>query len=387
MSEVLRSSKPGSRGGLLLAGSTSSQAGRVGPLPGTVRPVKSPSLPHGAVYSGRLQISRLLGYFPCRSRPTAADRLTLTGPSLPSALSLLHLSVRRIEVFVAVVDCGSFSAAAAQLGISQPSVSEHVRALEIGIGETLIERRRGRASRPTPAGNELLLRARNLLAQVAEFSAHISAGKQRKQRRIVIASQRRISTSVLPTLLAGFTIGNPETEFVVKSGSMEEVLAMLNGGVADVGYFLCNEPVAAVESTVVTHEPFIFVAGANHPWAERKRIAPSELATQRFIRGASGSLLGRQVDALLASVGLTHIDVASRSTDDGIILQMIMSGVGINFAMEKSVEPHLRTGQLRKLHVTAPKLSIAVRQAVPTRLRPSALTRKFCRFVESHWPK
>ena len=299
---------------------------------------------------------------------------------------MLHLSVRRIEVFVSVVDNGSFSAAAAQLGISQPSVSEHIRALELGIGETLIDRRRGYAARPTPAGESLLARARKLLDQVTELTAHVSAGKARRLQRIVIASQRRISNSVLPELLGGFAKGNPDVEVIVKSGSMEEVLAMLKSGTADVAYFLSNEPVASVDSVVVSNEEFVFVAAPNHPLARRKRIAPAELAGQRFIRGAAGSLLGRQVDALLASIGLSGIDVASRSTDDGIILQMLVSGMGVNFAMEKSMRSQLRAGTIRKLAVVAPPLTIAVRQALPARHRSSALARNFCKYASEHWP-
>lgn len=299
---------------------------------------------------------------------------------------MLHLSIRRIEVFVTVVDAGGFAAAAAQLGISQPSVSVHIRALEESLGEVLLERRRGHAARLTPAGAILLDKARALLDQAKEVVAYVSAGNALRQKRIVIASQRRLSNAALPSLMASFAHKNPDAELVVRSGSMEEVVAMLQTGAAHVGYFLCNDPPPGLASTVIAHEPFIFVSGVQHPLAKRKRIAPAELKAYRFIRGAHGSNLAAQVDGLLASIGLVDIDVASRSTDEGIIQELLISGVGIHFTLAKSVRAGILQGLLKRLPVATPTLSVAVHQALSTKLRPTALARSFFRHAEAHWP-
>src|SRR3954469_17534253 len=69
-----------------------------------------------------------------------------------------RLNLDQLAAFAKVVECGSFSAAAEKLVLTQPAVSLQIRQLEKRLGATLIERV-GRKARPTAAGNELLRHA------------------------------------------------------------------------------------------------------------------------------------------------------------------------------------------------------------------------------------
>ncbi|VCU70490.1 HTH-type transcriptional regulator GltC [Pigmentiphaga humi] len=299
---------------------------------------------------------------------------------------MLHLSIRRIEVLLAVADAGSFSGAAARLGIAQPSVSEQVRALENSVGEVLLERRRGRPVQPTAAGRLFIERARAVLEQADALVNQFDNYARRHSRRVVVAAQRKLGTTILPSLLAQFAGAHPEVNFEVRNGSYENVREMLLDGTADVGYFLGNQRVADVESTVIASEPFIFVASASHPLARRKRIRPAELAAHPFIRGATGSQLTREIDGLLANVGLAELDVNARSTDDHVIRQFVEAGLSIYFAMEKSVAADLRERPIKKLPVASPPLALAVRQALTPRRRIGPFVRTFYAYVRDNWP-
>src|SRR5205085_10630653 len=87
------------------------------------------------------------------------------GSSIPSILIGMtrDLGIGPLRSFVAVADCGGFQRAATALHLTQGAVSQHVRRLESALGRPLVERH-GRGSRFTPAGEELLLQARKLLA-------------------------------------------------------------------------------------------------------------------------------------------------------------------------------------------------------------------------------
>ena len=76
------------------------------------------------------------------------------------------MDLRRLEIFVKVAELGSFSRAAEALFLTQPTVSEHVRALEDELGVQLFERT-PRGVRLLPAGATLLPRARAILADIA----------------------------------------------------------------------------------------------------------------------------------------------------------------------------------------------------------------------------
>jgi len=299
---------------------------------------------------------------------------------------MLYLSIRRIEVLLAVADAGSFSGAAAKLGIAQPSVSEQVRALENSVGEVLLERRRGRPVRPTAAGLQFIERARAVFEQADALVNQFDGYARRNNRRVVVAAQRKLGTTILPNLLARFAGAHPEVHFEIRNGSYENVREMLLDGTADVGYFLGNERVADVESSVIATEPFIFVASATHPLARRKRIQPDELASHPFIRGATGSQLTREIDGLLASIGLAGLSVNARSTDDHVIRQFVEAGLSLYFTMEKSVTADLRERPIKKLPVVAPALTLAVRQAQTPRRRVGPFVRTFYAYVRENWP-
>lgn len=299
---------------------------------------------------------------------------------------MLHLSIRRIEVLLAVADAGSFSAAAARLGIAQPSVSEQVRALENSVGEVLLERRRGHPVRPTAAGRLFIERARIVLEQADALVNQFDSYARQNSRRVVVAAQRKLGTTILPNLLAKFAGAHPEVNFEIRNGSYEHVREMLLDGTADIGYFLGNERVADVESAVIATEPFIFVAAASHPLARRKRIQPRELAVHPFIRGATGSQLTKEIDGLLASIGLADLTVNARSTDDHVIRQFVEAGLSVYFTMEKSVAADLRERPIKKLPVVSPPLTLAVRQALTPRRRIGPFVRTFDAYVRENWP-
>jgi molybdate transport repressor ModE-like protein len=294
----------------------------------------------------------------------------------------LHWTFRRLEVFAAVAECGSLSAAAQQLNIAQPSVSEHIKALERDIGEVLLVRPRGQAARLSPAGEALLPEVTDLLQRIERLSSQASQHRLRRQRRIVISAQRLVSNFILPPFLARFAKENPDIELVVRSGSAEEVIASLATEAVDVGYILSNDPPAQWTTSEIGREPFIFVASPEHPLARHQLVQPEELRTSRFIRGATGSRLSREVDGLLHSIGLTDLNVATHTTDAGIVKQLVTTGVGILFAPHSSVRADLLRGTMKQLPVQAPALTIAIQQLLPSKVPVCRPARLFCRMLE-----
>src|SRR5690606_14094385 len=103
---------------------------------------------------------------------------------------MLNVTLRRMEVFVAIVDEGSFAAAANRFGIAQPSVSAHIRALERDVGGEVFARRRGRRPVLTELGRSILSHARELLAEAADMRADVVKLRNATGQRVVLACQR-----------------------------------------------------------------------------------------------------------------------------------------------------------------------------------------------------
>lgn len=296
-----------------------------------------------------------------------------------------HISVRRIEVLATVAETGSLSAAAARLGISQPSVSEHIAALERRLGKVLIERRRGHAAQLTAAGQEWLVQARPLLQHSRQL-ADAGASRPARPSRVVIATHPLLSAHVLSGVLAAFAQAHPDVELVVQTGSPETCLAGVREGATDVAYVLSNRALAGLGCRTVGWERYIFIAAPDHPLARREAIAPAELARHDFVRGPSGVMLSQEVEQIFHQLGIGAVKAASRTVDGTVSRNLVARGVGLHFTLEKSVRAELLAGTLVRLDVAAPATGIAVQEvSLPARvLSPSAC---LCRdYLQAHWP-
>jgi DNA-binding transcriptional LysR family regulator len=108
------------------------------------------------------------------------------------------LDIAPLRSFVAVADCGGFQRAAGSLHLSQGAISQHVRRLEAAVGRPLVVRH-GRGSRFTPDGEQLLARARRILALHDE--SLLAFGIETEQT-IVIGSTEHAAAQLLPHLSA-----------------------------------------------------------------------------------------------------------------------------------------------------------------------------------------
>jgi DNA-binding transcriptional LysR family regulator len=98
----------------------------------------------------------------------------------------MHLEIKKLRAFVAIVEEGSVTRAADQLNVAQPWVSVQLQRLEDMIGAVLVERAKGRLVKLTPTGEELLPIAKSLLASFDEAAGRIKAIMDRDRARLVL---------------------------------------------------------------------------------------------------------------------------------------------------------------------------------------------------------
>src|SRR5580692_2203513 len=114
------------------------------------------------------------------------------------------ITLRRLEVFVAVAECGGFAPAAKRLDISQPTVSAHMVALEAQTATALLQRNRGPKPTLTHAGTTFLGHARQLLSEAHAMDMDMADHRISARRQVVFACQRTIANVLMPDILAAF---------------------------------------------------------------------------------------------------------------------------------------------------------------------------------------
>lgn len=265
----------------------------------------------------------------------------------------MSLNLDQLQTFVTVLDCGSFSAAAERLEITQPAVSQQIRSLERRLGVPLIERV-GRSLRPTAAGAELLAHAGGIEASVAAALAAVAGRAEGVRGLVRLGSGATACIHLLPPLLQGLRRRCPELEITVSTGNTAQIARAVEDNQLDLG--LVTLPLAgrAFEITPLLEDEFVAIAPA--AMALPARVTARALAQRPLLLFEPGGNTRRLADAWLARGGAARLKPAMALGSVEAIKALVAAGLGCALVPGMALrEPAARAGlQLRPL---SPRLS------------------------------
>jgi DNA-binding transcriptional LysR family regulator len=295
---------------------------------------------------------------------------------------MISASPRRLSVFKSVVDLGGFNLAAARLGIAQPSVGAHVKALELQIGQPLFHRHRGSKPKLTKAGEAVYAFAVDVLQKSAEATQALATMRKADAQEIAIAVHRDIATQFLPERLAAFTRKHPGVRVVTRIGTIDEVIELVRADAVHLGLFLASGPVGGLRSEVLAHEPLTLVVSPKHPLAVRKTVSPSDVGRRPFVTGLRGSRYFELVQVALKSLGIERFEVAMEMQESAAVKEMVRHGAGVACLPRCTIAAELAAGTLveLKLTVALPDLQIRCGYCAPL----SSAGRQFMQAVRGH---
>jgi DNA-binding transcriptional LysR family regulator len=265
---------------------------------------------------------------------------------------VIAASARRLSVFRCVVDAGGFNAAAARLGIAQPSVGAHIKALETQLGQPLFARQRGTRPQLTAAGEALYAYAIDALKRSAEASQTLA--DLRGARDVTVAVHRDLAPHFLSRHLAPFARRTAKTRVVTRIGTIEEVLSLARTGQADIGILLADAPVSGVRAEILAREPLAIVVAPAHPLARRKRVSPDEIDRHPFVGGLRDSSYARMMTRVLRRLGLRRYEIAMELPESTAVKEMVRHGVGAACLPVCTVADELAAGTLTALDLAEP---------------------------------
>jgi len=267
---------------------------------------------------------------------------------------MISASPRRLNVFKAIVERGGFNAAANHLGIAQPSVGAHVKALERQIGQPLFHRHRGAKPRLTKAGETLYAFAVDLLRKTDEATHTLADLRAAETREIAIAAHRDVAAYMLPPQLASFATRHPKVRIVTRIGTIEDVVEMVNKGEVHLGLFLAASAIPGLPSNVLSHEPLVLVASPKHPLARRRSVTPADLDGCSLVTGLRQSRYARLVDNALRGIGVARVDVVMELQESSAVKETVRHGAGIACLPRCTVREEIAAGSLVELRLARP---------------------------------
>lgn len=294
------------------------------------------------------------------------------------------MDLRRLEVFAKVAELGSFSRAADALFLTQPTVSEHIRALEDELGLPLLDRL-GRGARPTPAGQLLLAYVQRILTLSAEARQALEQFQGRMSGHLVAGGSTIPGEYVLPALVGKFKGKYPDISITLLIGSSRQVSEWVAEGRVELGVVGAPPAVRGLDARALMPDELVIVVAADHPWAAREAVRLADLQQEPLIVRERGSGSREAFERTLQEAGtaLSAFRVVGEMGSTQAIKQAVRAGVGVSLISKRAVIDECRANLLRCVAVKDAHFARSFYLVTQRDRTRSPLAQAFLEFVES----
>jgi LysR family transcriptional regulator, hydrogen peroxide-inducible genes activator len=236
-------------------------------------------------------------------------------------------SLRQLSYLVMVADTGSFVKAAQNCHVSQPTLSQQIKALEERLGAKLLERS-AQGAALTPVGRSVVGKAREVLAQVREIETMTQRWSSSLSGTIKLGTTPTLGPYLLSPMFAELHKIAPELHFYVREGIPQEQAQQLSRGELDL--HLGPLPVSGSDLHVepLFREPLHLVAAADDPLSTRALVQPEALQGRWLLSLDQRHHFHRQCAEIASAYGM-RLSSDYEGTSLDTLHQMVASGLAL----------------------------------------------------------
>ncbi|MBL8699580.1 MAG: LysR family transcriptional regulator [Alphaproteobacteria bacterium] len=237
------------------------------------------------------------------------------------------MTLRQLEILRAVVRYRTTVAAARQLGLSQPAVSNALKTMEAQAGFALFERINNRLF-PTREAQELYAQAEAIFAHHDLFATKLRDLKESRAGQLRIVATPPIGYGIIPAALKRFLAERPQVRVFFDVRRYEGVVESVETSLAELGFALGLEAHPTLHSEAVFAGEMVCVMKPGHPLAKKKIVSATDMRDHPFIALERGTRLGEAVRDAFSKAGAPfRFAVEVRYCNTACVLAD--SGVGI----------------------------------------------------------
>jgi DNA-binding transcriptional LysR family regulator len=258
------------------------------------------------------------------------------------------IDLTRLRAFIYAAESLSFSEAARQLHLTQPTISHHIKALEKTLGVELFIRS-GHTLKLTEAGRLLLPYAHRLVHQASEVQEMMVSLQQRIVGHLRIACSTTAGKYILPQLAARFSHRFPGIKVSILSCTPQHVVPQLLEGEANLAvissYDLCGN---GLECQEFFNDVITLIAPADHPWAKRQAIDPADLLDERVIvrEPTAGTRRVMLTELAKHDIGFDDLSIYLELGNAEAIVRTVEAGFGVSFVSTLAADWALKLGRV-----------------------------------------
>lgn len=257
-----------------------------------------------------------------------------------------------LKTYATLVEAGSFSGAARELGISQPAVTFQIQKLEKDLGVRLIDRTR-RGIVVTQAGERVLDFARRVGSEREGLLQDLGHLRDEVTGELSLAASTIPGEVLLPPLLSRFKELHPGVQARVEVTDSATAVTRVQDGTHDIGF--CGVPAddESLEAFKFAEDRIVLIVFPGHPFAVRDEVSVLELADEPFVSREETSGTQRTVNKALARAqkGASNFSPRLILGTHQAVISAVEAGAGLAFVSDLGAEKSLSLGLTKKLVV------------------------------------
>ncbi len=250
------------------------------------------------------------------------------------------MNLRDLQYLVSVAELQHFGRAAERCHVSQPTLSTQLRKLEDYLGVPIFERS-GRRVLVTPAGEQVVERARVLLRDYEELQLTARRLRDPAAGQYRLGVFPTLAPYFLPRVIPSVHARYPRLRLLLVEDKTEHLLEKLRAGRLDIALLALPVAGEGLESLVLFDEPFRLAVSQEHPLAGRSTVSAADLIDESLLLLDEGHCLR---DQALEFCKMNELAESGefRATSLETLMQMVASGIGVTLVPEMATQSSLR---------------------------------------------
>lgn len=255
---------------------------------------------------------------------------------------------QHLQVFITVAEKKNFSRAAEEHYMTQPAVSQYIRALENQIGCRLLERS-NKYVFLNKAGEIVFHHAKEILGLYESMQHLVDDLTNKASGPLSIGASYTFGEYVLPRIIAKMREMYPAIEPTVTIGNTEKIAGMVGNLQLDIGIVEGNFKNNALIQEVFAKDAMVIAASPEHPLARTEHVDASKLARETWVVREDGSGTREATEKLFRQLAISPAELMCYSSTQPI-KESVEAGLGISLISKWAVQKELRYGDLAIIH-------------------------------------
>jgi DNA-binding transcriptional LysR family regulator len=258
------------------------------------------------------------------------------------------LDTHRLKIFLKIAELKSFSRAAHELYLTQPTVSQHIAALEQFVGLPLFDRA-DRDITLTRAGELLYTYARQIISLQDEAVQALDHFKGKKSGHLLIGASTIPGEYILPPLLGDFKKRYPDIQITMRIADTAVIVEELLSRNLELGIVGGRIKDEHLQYAKFADDEQVLIVPRRHRWWAKKEVSLEELSLEPLVmrEQGSGSRMSMEINLREAGINPGQMLVSAEMGSTAALKHAVRSGVGVAFISRRAVVDEVAHGRLR----------------------------------------